>query len=127
MSDKLKRRVVARYLLANQPAGARKDTRELTHPINKPKGISKEVVSGHGEVNLDHEDSIKPNKNDLTPQDVFSTSPNQMNVLSLAETGKDQSKAIRNQIPKDKGYATVKNLSQYLIETEGGGGTKPVS
>jgi hypothetical protein len=48
-----------------------------------------------------------------------------MGVRNFAETGKDLQKALDRQIPKDKGYDTVRNLSQYLIRTQGGGGTKP--
>lgn len=48
-----------------------------------------------------------------------------MSVLNFAETGEDQDKVLRTQVHKDKGWDTVKNLSQYLIRTEGGGDTPP--
>jgi hypothetical protein len=57
---------------------------------------------------------------------VFHPKPDQVGVLNLVETGKDLSKAIRTLIPKDKGYNVVNDLSQYLIETQGGGGAAPV-
>jgi hypothetical protein len=38
-----------------------------------------------------------------------------MGVLNLAETGKDLSRALDRQVPKDKGYDEVSNLSQYLL------------
>lgn len=125
--DVLILRVAARFLQADQPPGMRKDVKDLLKPINNPKGISREIVREQGEeMNADHEDSIAPDRRDLRPKDLFFPKPSQTSVRNLAETGKDLSKVIRNQIPKDKGYATVKNLSQYLIETGGGGGTEPV-
>jgi hypothetical protein len=105
----------------------RKEVKDIVKPINNPKGISREIVRDYGqEMNSDHEDTINPNRRDLRPRDVFFPKPDQTSVLNLAETGKDLSKVIRQQIPKDKGYTTIRNLSQYLIETGGGGGTKAV-
>jgi hypothetical protein len=57
-----------------------------------------------------------------------------MNVVDLVNKGwpgvsddyRDMETALRKQIPKDKGYATVSNLSQYLVETDGGGGSRAV-
>lgn len=120
-------RVAARFQQANQPAGARQEAKKLTHPINKPKGIDKDIVSEHGrsvETKFDH--TTKPERRDIRPEDVFAGTPAQMGVRNFAETGRDLQKAIDKQIPKDKGYDTVSNLSQYLISTEGGGGTPPV-
>ena len=126
--DILTLRVAARFLKADQPPGMRKDVKDLVKPLNNPKGISRGVLKEYGqEMNSDHEDTIDPDRRDLRPKDVFFPKPDQTGVLNLAETGKDLSNAIENQIPKDKGYATVRNLSQYLIETGGGGGTKSVN
>jgi len=124
--DDLTLRVAARFQ-ANQAPGARQEAKKLTHPINKPKGIDKDIVGEHGrsiETKIDHQTS--PDKRDIRPEDVFAGSPSQMGVRNLAETGKDLQKALDKQIPKDKGFDTVNNLSQYLIRTDGGGGTKPV-
>ncbi len=119
-------RVAALHFKANQPAGARSEAKRNTHPINKPKGIEKSIVKEHARGVDQRSDEVAPHKRDIRPEDVFSGTPDQMGVRNFAETGKDLSKAIHNQIPKDKGYDTVSNLSQYLIRTEGGGGTKPV-
>lgn len=135
MNSILTLRVAARYQrrLADQPPGARKETRDLVTPINKPKGLSRETVKDYAKTK-ELEDSIKPNKRDLRPQDVFKPLPKNVNVLDYVTKGwpgdstdyQDMDKAINKQIPKDKGYKTVSDLSQYLIETDGGGGTKPV-
>jgi hypothetical protein len=122
-------RVAARFQqkIADQPAGARSNARKLTTPINKPKGIDKEIVRDNAEtIGPGHDDAIQPNKRDITPKDVFNLSPNAGGVLNLVQTGNDLSKAISKQVPKDKGYDTVNGLSQYLIRTDGGGGTPPV-
>lgn len=115
---------IARAFLAS----VRSDAKKNTHPINPARGMRKDVVDGHATPmeSPRGEDYTKPAKNDIRPEDVFAGTPNQVAVLNLAETGKDMQNAIRNQIPKDRGYDTVKNLSQYLIETKGGGGTPPV-
>lgn len=126
MRDPLALRVVSRFLvrLANQPAGARAEARRLTQPINKAKGIDKDIASEHA-TQYDREDAIKPHRRDIQPEDVFAGTPNQMGVRNFAETGHDLQKALKKQVPKDKGHDTVKNLSQFLIRTEGGGGTPP--
>lgn len=125
--DVLILRVAARFLTADQPAGQRKKVRNLVQPVNKAKGIDKSILKEHGKPMLDgHEDTVSPNRRDIRPEDVFIPKPNQTSVRNLAETGNDLHKVLENQVQKDKGYATVKNLSQYLIETGGGGGTKPV-
>ena len=74
----------------------------------------------------DHfEETTKPERKDIRPEDVFAGTPAQMGVRNLAETGNDLQKALDKQIPRDKGYDAVSNLSQYLIRTEGGGSAKP--
>jgi len=123
----MSRRIVARYLQADQPPGKRREVKDLTHPINKPKGIDPTIVREHGRgIAFPHDHHMKPDRRDIRPEDVFAGTPDQMGVRNLAETGKDLTKAIDRQIPRDKGYDTVYNLSQYLIRTEGGGGTPPV-
>ena len=98
--------------------------RHLT--INKPKGIDPDIVAEHAR-GVDHrEDQLKPDRRDIRPEDVFAGTPDQMGVRNFAETGRDLQKALDKQIPKDKGFDTVYNLSQYLIRTDGGGDTKPV-
>lgn len=119
------RRVVARFLQADQPPRARQEAVRHTHPINKPKGIDKDIVQEHAR-GVDHrEDVVDPDRRDIRPEDVFAGTPAQMGVRNFAETGHDLKKVLNKQVPKDKGYGTVSNLSQYLIRTEGGGGTPP--
>lgn len=125
-------RVAARFQRADQPAGARKEVRDLVKPVNKPKGISRETLKDY--VTTEDAEGQAPNKRDIRPEDVFQPKPKNMNVLDYALKGwpgssddyEDMGKAINQQIPKDKGYATVSGLSQYLVETDGGGGTKAV-
>lgn len=107
-------RVAARFQMrqADQPPGARQHARNLTKPINTPKGISREVVKENGEFMLP---GVKPNPRDIQPKDVFNLTPNNGGVLSLVQTGKDLQNAIEKSVPKDKGYGDVYNLSQYLI------------
>lgn len=121
-------RVAARFSerQADQPAGARAEAKKNTHPINKPKGIDRGIAEDHATPLGTSEQHVKPNRRDIRPEDVFAGTPDQMGVRNFAETGKDLQKAIHTQIPRDKGYDTVKNLSQYLIRTDGGGGTSPV-
>jgi hypothetical protein len=119
---------IARVILAEQPPGQRKRDKDLTKPVNSPKGINRDLAKGHGKPMGDgHDDTVDPHRRDIRPEDVFYPKPHQIGVLNLAQTGKDLSKAIETQVPKDKGYDAVSNLSQYLIETGGGGGAKPVS
>lgn len=120
------RRVVSRFLQADQPAGARQEAVRHTHPINKPKGIDKDIVREHARGVNHRQDTVKPDRRDIRPEDVFAGTPAQMGVRNFAETGKDLQKTLNRQVTKDKGYDTVSQLSQYLIRTEGGGGTKPV-
>ena len=120
--DPLALRVAARFQrLADQPPGQRQRARRLTQPINKPKGIDRGIVKDFGETVAEGKDITEPDRRDIQPKDVFTPSPNHTGVLNLAETGKGLERVIERQIPKDKGYDTVRNLSQYLIRTEGGG------
>ena len=125
-------RVAARFQRADQPAGARKEVRDLVKPINKLKGISKETLRDY--VTTEKTEGQAQNRRDIRPEDAFQPKPKNMNVLDYALKGwpgssgdyEGMEKAINQQIPKDKGYATVSGLSQYLVETGGGGGTKAV-
>lgn len=128
-------RVAARFCKeASNPANARQDARDSLTPINKPKGIAPSTVKEQALTDAGRDSNTKADRRDITPRDVFTPKPKNMNVLDYIRKGwpgdstdyKDMETAIRNQIPKDKGYATVKNLSQYLVETGGGGGTKSV-
>ena len=121
-------RVAARFQQeADQAPGARQKAKRLTHPINKPKGIDRDIVTEHSRSIEHHfEETTKPERKDIRPEDVFAGTPAQMGVRNLAETGKGLEKALDKQIPKDKGYDSVSNLSQYLIRTEGGGGARSV-
>ena len=117
-------RIAARFIqkLADQPLGQRRRVRELSRPLNRLKGINRQVIRDEAESKDKGEDIVKPNRRDIQPSDVFYPPlPRNVAVRDFAETNKDMSKAIDKQIPKDKGHKTVKNLSQYLIETEGGG------
>lgn len=112
---------LARRFMADQPPGQRKRVHDISRPINKPKGIDRKVVREEAKTE-EREDTIEPNKRDVQPKDVFNPPlPRNVAVRDFAETGKDMSKALDKQIPKDKGHETVNNLSQYLIETGGGG------
>jgi len=121
--DTLTLRVAARYLLADQLPGMRKRVEDMVLPINKPRGILRQIVKDHGQrLDLGIENFVSPDRKDIRPEDAFAGTPNQMGVLNLAETGRDLSKVLKTQIQKDKGYDVVRNLSQYLIRTEGGSG-----
>jgi hypothetical protein len=108
--------------------------RKLVKPVNAPKGVSRETVKDYVLTDDSHEDAVSPDHRDLQPKDVFQPLPRFMNVLDLARTGwpgiskdyQDMEEAISDEIPLDKGWDTVKNLNQYLVKTDGGGGTKPV-
>ncbi len=126
MSWDAARRVVARFLLANGAPGARSEAKKNTHPINKPRGIEPSIVDEHARGVEERRDEVPPDRRDVRPEDVFAGTPNQMGVRNFAETGRDLQHALDKQVPKDKGYDTVRNLSQYLIRTEGGGDTPPV-
>lgn len=115
---------VARAFLADQPPGQRKLDKTLVEPINKLRGINRRLEDNHGKTEAVVDETVSPNRRDILPEDVFHPKPHQIGVLNLVETGKDLSE---RKVEQDKGYGTVRNLSQYLIETQGGGGTKPVS
>ncbi len=124
--DPLALRVAARFQrLADQAAGQRQRARNLAQPLNKPKGIDREIVRDFAQTKTEGEETVEPDRRDIQPKDVFSPTPNHTGVLNLAETGKDLDRVIRKQVPKDKGSDTVRNLSQYLIRTEGGGEGEP--
>ena len=127
MSDSsLALRVAARFYQADQPPGQRQRDKKLVKPINPPKGIDRTLVRDNGKpMEEGHDETIRPNSRDIRPEDVFIQTPRNVNVRNLVETGRDQSGKVQDQIRKDKGYDSVSNLSQYLIETEGGGGAKP--
>lgn len=120
-TPRLVRHLVARYRAANQPSGARQKARKNTQPINKPKGIAKGITQGYGSAVAEGIDTVNPNSRDILPKDVFTATPDSTGVLNLAQSGKDLSKTLSRQVPKDKGYDVVRNLSQYLIRTEGTG------
>jgi hypothetical protein len=119
-------RVAARYAASVNP---RQEAKRDVKPVNAPKGIDKGIVRENGKADTDHlegDDGSTPARRDIRPEDVFLAKPKDTAVRSLVETGHDMEKVIEKQIPKDRGYDAVKNLSQYLIETEGGGGAKAV-
>lgn len=111
---------VARRHVADQAPGQRKHVRDLAQPINKPRGITKQITKDYAESKSDGEETATPHHRDIQPEDVFSPTPKDTGVLNLVETGDDLSKPLDTQVPKDKGYETVRQLSQYLIRTEGG-------
>lgn len=114
-------RVVRRFLARTK---GRNEAVKLTHPINKPHGIDTDIVEEHGRSVETHFAEGTPGygPRDIRPEDVFAGTPDQMGVRNFAETGRDLQHALDKQVPKDKGYDAVSNLSQYLIRTEGGGG-----
>jgi hypothetical protein len=125
--DTLTLRVAARFIRADQLPGQRRKVEDMILPINKPRGILRQIINDHGQrMDLGIDGLVPNNRKDIRPEDAFAGTPNQMGVLNLAETGNDLSKVLRTKIKKDKGYDVVRNLSQYLIRTEGGGGAKPV-
>lgn len=119
-------RVAARYAAATNP---RQEAKRDVKPVNAPKGIEKALVRDNGKADTSHlegDDASTPARRDIRPEDVFLAKPKDVAVQNLVETGHDMEHAIGKQVPKDKGYDAVKNLSQYLIETGGGGGAKAV-
>ena len=127
-------RVAARFMrkVADQPAGARQDAAKAFKPINKPKGISHETVKEYIRTEDDYnQETVEPKRTDIQPKDVFQPKPRNMNVLDYVKKGwpgtpggySDMTHAIKHEIPNDRGHETVYNLSQYLVRTEGGGGT----
>jgi hypothetical protein len=127
MSYTMARRVAHRYLerLADQPAGARQEAKKNVQPINKPRGIDRSIQKDNAESKTKGEDTVKSDRRDIQPKDVFMPLPKNTGVLNLAETGNDLSKPVQKQIHKDKGYSSVYNLSQYLVRTDGGGDGSP--
>ncbi len=119
--------VARRFYAAAQ--GLRDEAKEDVKPVNRPKGVDQALVRDNGKQDTSHlgeEDTAIPARKDIRPQDVFIAKPKFVSVQTLVETGHGMENTIKNQIPKDKGYDAVKNLSQYLIETGGGGGAKAV-
>lgn len=117
-------RVVAKWLQrkADQLPGQRKKVQEFTNPINPPKGISPELKKQQGVTLSEGEDMVDSDRKDIKVKDVYYPSRNSLGVLNLAETDKGFSVS---QVKNDRGYDTVKTLSQYLIRTEGGGQGEP--
>lgn len=123
-----------RFERAGRKNNPRRDAEKLVKPINRPKGMSRSTVKDYLTTYDERDEAMDPAKRDLRPKDVFQPKPRNMNVMDYATRGwpgtsddySDMERAIRKEIPKDKGYATVSNLSQYLVETEGGGGTRAV-
>lgn len=120
MSSESARRVVRAYLrLADQLPGGRSRARKNTQPVNKPKGITVPLQREQGaDLSGDNPEAVEPDRRDIRPKDVFSPSPKNLAVQNLYETGRDLERAIERQVPKDRGYGSVYNLSQYLIKTE---------
>jgi hypothetical protein len=127
MTDRLSLKVAARFQRrADEPTGAREHARVLTKPINAPRGIAQSIVDQNGsEMEPGHDETLEPNRKDIQPKDVFNLTPNNGGVLNLAQTGNDLQNAVQTKVPRDQGYDTVYNLSQYLIRTNGGGDTGP--
>lgn len=115
MTNPLVLRVATRFLVADQPPGARQDARKRALPVNKPRGIDRQIQKENGESRTEGEDVVEPDRRDILPKDVFAPSPRNTGVLNLVETGKDLSRALEKQIPRDVGYDEVSNLSQYLV------------
>ena len=124
-------RVAARFL--RQSSKVRQDAAKAVKPINRPKGMGRETVKDYVRTEDDYnEETVDPKKTDILPKDVFQPKPLNMNVLDYVNKGwpgtdedyTDMQHAIQREIPKDRGYETVYNLSQYLVQTQGGGGTK---
>jgi hypothetical protein len=135
--DPLSFRVAARFQRAAQPPDAKDEAFRLTNPINPPRGISPGTIKEHvrtdsGEETFDEQ--VDPHHRDITPEDVFTSKPKNMNVLDYVRKGwpgnsatyQDMEHATRVQVRDDKGYDAVSNLSQYLVRTEGGGGAGAV-
>ena len=125
-------RVAARFQKrAGQPPDAKDEAFRLTNPINPARGISPSTVKEHVRTEGETFDGqVDPHHRDITPEDVFTAKPRNMNVLDYVRKGwpgnsatyQDMEHATRVQIREDKGYDAVSNLSQYLVRTEGGGG-----
>jgi hypothetical protein len=68
------------------------------------------------------DDNIEPDRKDIAVKDIYAPNRNSQGVQNLVETGQG---FTQKQVQKDKGFENVKNLSQYLIRTEGGSGDGP--
>jgi hypothetical protein len=128
-------RIAARFQRnAAQPPDAKDEAFRLTSPINHAKGISQSTIKEHVWTEETIAEQVEPHHRDITPEDVFTAKPKNMNVLDYVRKGwpgnasdyTDMEHAINTQIPEDKGHDAVSNLSQYLVRTEGGGGAKAV-
>ena len=119
-TSRIASRVLHRWLqkLADQVPGQRKRVQDMTNPINPPKGVSMDVRREVGQVRTEGDDVTKSDRKDIQPKDVFYPTRGNVGVQNLVETGKGFSE---KQVENNKGFDTVKNLSQYLIRTEGGG------
>ena len=128
-------RIAARFQReAGRHPSSKGEASRLTKPINPPRGISHSTVQEHVRTEPVEGGQAKPDRHDIEPKDVFTPKPKNMNVLDYVRKGwpgnaatyQDMSVATRVQVRHDKGYESVSNLSQYLLRTEGGGGTKAV-
>lgn len=117
----IQRVVLAYRRQLRQASSPRMQVRQNALPINRPKGMDRDVVKENGTLKTQGADIVKPKSTDIQPKDVFPATPNHVGVYSLAESGKDRSKAVDRQVEKDKGHDVVNNLSQYLISTKGNG------
>jgi hypothetical protein len=134
--DTLVLRVAARFQKrAGQPPDAKAEAYRLTKPINPARGISPKTVEEHVRTETGtFDEQVDPHHRDITPEDVFTPKPKNMNVLDYVRKGwpgnsstyQDMEHATRVQVREDKGYDAVSNLSQYLVRTEGGGGARAV-
>lgn len=128
-------RIAARFQReAGRPPSSKGEAHRLTKPINPPRGISHSTVEEHVRTEAVEGSQDPPDRHDIAPKDVFTPKPRNMNVLDYVRKGwpgnaatyQDMSHATRVQVRHDKGYDSVSNLSQYLLRTEGGGGTEAV-
>ena len=115
-------KVVDRFLRkqADRLPGQRELVRKRTRPVNDPKGISSDIIREEGKSRDVGESVSRPDPKDVQPSDVFSPPlPRDVSIRNLMETGQDLTEGVERQIEKGKGYQSLNNLSQYLIETEG--------
>lgn len=129
VASALSLRIVARFQMEAAKTRApnmRQQVKRQVKPVNPPKGIDRAIVRENGKQVETHDETVDPARRDVRPEDVFIAKPRHTGVLNLVETGEDLSHALEKQVPKDKGHDAVSNLSQYLIETQGGGGAKAV-
>lgn len=120
--------IAARFVAraAGQAPGSRRKVRENVTPVNRLLNVPTKIQKQEGKEQPPKEDGAKADRRDIRPQDVFKLTPENAGVRNFAETGRDnQSGKVDVRIKDDRGFATVRNLSQYLIRTEGGGDTPP--